>query len=216
MERQQELNLIDELLELKANKSFYLDEQVGRSATRHYASADRYAEEQNHIFRRQPHAVALSTEINEAHDFVRRNIPGLSVLVTRTKDGAVRAFINACRHRGTRLVDDEAGCKRRFTCPYHAWTYSAEGDLIGAPHFDEGFTELEKSQLGLVQLPCTERYGFIWVSPHPDRAFDIDAMMAGLAPDLEGLGIGDMVIAEQTVMDRGANWKILVEGGIAA
>ena len=62
---------------------------------------------------------------------------GESVIVIRGDDGQVRAFANVCRHRGSRLVDGEAGCAKVLTCPYHAWSYARDGRLVGVPHRKE-------------------------------------------------------------------------------
>ena len=122
MERETELQLIDELLGIKAQKTFFLDESVARSPVEHYTSQDRFDLERAKIFRKRPMIVAHVSELDQPGDFLRREVAGLPVLLTRDKAGQVNAFLNACRHRGTRLVDDESGCKHRFTCPYHAWT----------------------------------------------------------------------------------------------
>ena len=215
MDRATELQLIDELLALKADGSPFLDAAVGRNDVSHYVSEARFDVEREKLFARLPLIVAHSSELAEAGDFLRRELAGRSVLITRDKTGQVNAFLNVCRHRGTRLVDDAAGCKHRFSCPYHGWTYANTGELIAAPHFDNGFTGLDKSELGLKAVGCTERLGFIWVS----LAGDIDAMeaqFAGLAPELEALGIADMAIAHEDTHIYAANWKILVEGGIEA
>ena len=154
MDRQTELQLIDELLSLKKNDTHYLDESVARNAVTHYLSEQRFAEERARIFRTTPLIAAHVSELANPGDFVRRELAGTSVLVTRDKSGQAHAFLNICRHRGTRLVEDEAGCKHRFSCPYHAWTYANTGDLIAAPHFEQGFTGLDKSELGLRALSC--------------------------------------------------------------
>jgi len=216
MDRDTELQLIDELLSMRADKTFYLDDAVARSPVEAYTSQARFDLEREQIFRRLPMIAAHKSELSNPGDFVRREVAGVPVLLTRDKSGAVYAFLNACRHRGTRLVDDEAGCKHRFTCPYHAWTYANTGDLIAAPHFDQGFTGLEKSELGLSRLHCQERFGFIWVTVDADGETDLDAFMGELTDELDALHIEDMYVAHQDLPEHEANWKILVEGGIEA
>ena len=77
--------------------------------------------------------VCHANDIADAGDWRTLELLGESILVIRGGDGAVRAFANVCRHRGSRLVDGEAGCAKRLTCPYHAWTYAADGRLVGVP-----------------------------------------------------------------------------------
>ncbi len=216
MDRRTELQLIDELLALKNDGAFFLDEAVTRSPVAHYTSQERFARERDQIFRKRPLCVAHASELAGPGDFVRRDVAGLPALITRDKSGAVNAFLNACRHRGTRLVEDESGCKHRFTCPYHAWTYANNGDLIAAPHFDQGFTGLDKTDLGLARLPCQERFGFIWVGAAPDTPLELESFFDGLAQELDALRMDDMIVAHQDLLEHDANWKILVEGGIEA
>ncbi|MBV1934119.1 MAG: Rieske 2Fe-2S domain-containing protein [Parvibaculaceae bacterium] len=216
MNRETELALIDELLALKASKTAYLDEAVTRNPVDHYSSKVRFQCEQANIFRAVPTVAAHMSELEGPGAFLRREVGGLPVLVTRDQSGGVNAFLNVCRHRGTRLVDDTSGCKNRFSCPYHAWTYSNTGELIAAPHFDQGFPEEQKSELGLKRLECQERYGFIWVMPKADSTLDLNTFLEGMAGDLETLEIDEMTIAVEHSQTRSANWKILVEGGIEA
>lgn len=216
MDRETELELIDELLALKAQKTPYLDDVVTRNPVDHYVSDHRFSEERDRIFRRLPVAVAHISELANSGDFLRRGVAGLPVLLTRDKAGNVNAFLNACRHRGTRLVDDEAGCKHRFSCPYHAWTYANSGELIAAPHLEAGFGEVDRAQLGLKQLDCQVRFGFVWVTTESNGPIDLDAHFGALADELDQLRIDEMFVAHQDVTIRQANWKILVEGGIEA
>ncbi|MEO0398492.1 MAG: aromatic ring-hydroxylating dioxygenase subunit alpha [Pseudomonadota bacterium] len=216
MNRETELALIDELLALKASKSAFLDATVTKNAVDNYACESRFALERERIFRKTPTAVAHGSELPDAASFLSREIAGLPVLLTRDTSGAVHAFLNVCRHRGARLVNEAAGCKRRFSCPYHAWTYANTGELIAAPHFDEGFDGLHKADLGLTRLTCEERFGFIWVTPESDAPFDLQAYFGDLASELDALKMDEMVVVHQDVTVRNANWKILVEGGLEA
>ncbi len=216
MDVQTEHELIEELLALKASKSTFLDPDVRRNPVDRYTSPDRFALERERIFKRLPTTVAHVSEISSPGDFVRREVHGVPLLITRNKAGEVNAFVNVCRHRGTRLVDDEAGCRHRFSCPYHAWTYASSGELIGAPHFDAGFPEVDRASLSLKRVACSVRFGFVWVMLSDEATDSFDRYFKGIADDLEALGLGDAVVVGQVTQKRRANWKILVEGGIEA
>ena len=93
--------------------------------------------------------VCHANEIPDAGDWRTLELLGESVLVIRGADATVRAFFNVCRHRGSRLVDGEGGCAKRLTCPYHAWTYGADGRLIGVP-MKADYPGLDTGALGLI------------------------------------------------------------------
>lgn len=214
MERETEIGLIEELLGLREAKSHYLDDEIEFNSVDQYQSEAIFQRERDHMFARLPAFAAHVSELPNAGDFVKREIAGRSILVTRDAHGEVRAFLNICRHRGTQLVDDESGCKHRFTCPYHAWSYANTGELVSVPHMDTGFPDLDKAQYSLKSLQCEERFGFIWVIATPDVSFDFDAYYAPIAAEAEGLDLANMAIAHEEKKVHNSNWKILVEGGI--
>lgn len=214
MERETEIGLIEELLGLREAKSHYLDDEIEFNSVDQYQSEVIFQRERDHMFARLPAVAAHVSELPNAGDFVKREIAGRSILVTRDAHGEVRAFLNICRHRGTQLVDDESGCKHRFTCPYHAWSYANTGELVSVPHMDTGFPDLDKAQYSLKSLQCEERFGFIWVIATPDVSFDFDAYYAPIAAEAEGLDLANMAIAHEEKKIHNSNWKILVEGGI--
>ena len=214
MERETEIGLIEELLGLREAKSHYLDDEIEFNSVDQYQSEAIFQRERDHMFARLPAVAAHVSELPNAGDFVKREIAGRSILVTRDAHGEVHAFLNICRHRGTQLVDDESGCKHRFTCPYHAWSYANTGELVSVPHMDTGFPDLDIAQYSLKSLQCEERFGFIWVIATPDVSFDFDAYYAPVAAEAEGLDLANMAIAHEEKKVHNSNWKILVEGGI--
>jgi phenylpropionate dioxygenase-like ring-hydroxylating dioxygenase large terminal subunit len=214
MERDVEIGLIEELLGLREVKSHYLDDEIAFNSVDQYQSEAIFQRERDQMFARLPAVAAHVSELPNAGDFVKRVIAGRSILVTRDAHGDVHAFLNICRHRGTQLVDDESGCKHRFTCPYHAWSYANTGELISVPHMETGFPDLDKAQYSLKSLQCEERFGFIWVIATPDVSFDFDAYYAPIAAEAEGLDLANMAIAHEEKKVHNSNWKILVEGGI--
>lgn len=216
MERATELSLMDELIALRANKSHYLDAKNGSVPVEHYSDPARFELERRVIFNRLPNAALHSSELEGPGAFARAQIGDLPVLITRDKQGEARAFLNVCRHRGAELVAEGEGCKHRFTCPYHAWTYASSGELIGAPHFDSGFPSLDKTDLSLKPLPAIEAMGVIWVVPTPDKEFDFGPWFGAFAEEVEALNLANSRIAVEDTIEIAANWKVLVEGGIEA
>ncbi|MEM7284016.1 MAG: SRPBCC family protein [Pseudomonadota bacterium] len=216
MDRATEVRLIREILGLHDAKSAFLDDDISHSPVQHYLDSERFSAEQDRILRRQPQAVVHSSELPEAGSYLRRDFAGLPVLFTRDSTGQVHAFLNVCRHRGGRLVRSHAGCKQRFSCPYHAWTYDNRGQLVGVPHEQQGFPGLDRDKLGLKRLGCVEKYGWIWAWGRDDGLPDIGATLSGLAEDLEWLQGTDLHILHAEEQVRSVNWKILVEGGIEA
>ena len=215
MDKATEISLMGELRDLARDRHCFLDDEVGDNAVYKYSSASHFAAEQERFLKGRPRIVAHSSELPSPDSFLRMDVAGLPVLLTRDSDGVVRAFINVCRHRGARLVDDERGCRGRFTCPYHAWSFSNRGELLNIPFGEQGFPDLDKATLGLKVLACEERYGWIWLSPRGET-LEVDAQLGGLAPDFVWLDAGSLEVKASHQVERKANWKILIEGGIEA
>ena len=135
---------------------------------------------------------------------------GVPVLVTRDSGGKVRAFLNACRHRGVMVETAEKGEKSRFSCPFHAWTYDATGALIGVP-MEDHFGAIDRSCLGLIELPALEQYGFIMVHPDPKGVIDPDVVFEGIAPDLENWDWGRYELGFAQTLDMKMNWKLATD-----
>jgi phenylpropionate dioxygenase-like ring-hydroxylating dioxygenase large terminal subunit len=119
-----------------------------------------FKEEQDKLLRPSWQIVCHLNDIPKPGDFHTLDFLGESIVVSRAKDGGVRAFTNVCRHRGARLVDGPSGHCGRFVCPYHAWTYDLEGRLIGVPFRDE-YPALEMDKQGLVKVDVEVYRGFV-------------------------------------------------------
>ncbi|MDE0384622.1 MAG: Rieske 2Fe-2S domain-containing protein [Defluviicoccus sp.] len=214
MDRATEIELLEELAGLRRARGFWLDDEVATSPVARYTSPERFARERGRLFRALPAIVAHASELAGPDAFLTRELAGLPLLLTRDAGGAAHAFLNVCRHRGTRLVDAANGCARRFVCPYHGWTFDNRGALDAVTHEAAGFPGIDKQGLGLKRLGCAERHGWIWVAAAGATAPDIDGFLDGLAADFAWLDAGALRIVHQDTQERAANWKILVEGGI--
>ena len=218
MDRQTEVSIIREIIGLANQSSAFLDDSIAHSPISRYSSPERFERERAMIFKRKPVIVAQSSELESENAYLTKEFLGLPILLTRDSEGNVRAFLNVCRHRGARLEREATGCKRIFTCPYHAWSFTNDGALRGVPQEDQGFPDLSRAERGLRRLPAAEAHGFIWIIADPDCADmpDIDAWLSGLAPDLQWIGLADHRIAAIEEIDIAANWKLLMEGGMEA
>ena len=107
--------------------------------------------ERQSVFMQEWICIGREDEIAEAGDFITHKITDVPVLVVRQQDGEIRAFVNACAHRQAHLVAAQKGSTKKFTCPYHAWTYDCAGELIRAPYM-EMKPEFDPAQHGLRPL----------------------------------------------------------------
>jgi len=140
----------------------------------YYRDPDVLRRERAEILEVTPLALAPSAQVGAPHDFVVREVLGRSVLISRGGDGVARAFLNYCRHRGARPAEG-CGNARRFSCPYHAWTYDSAGRLVGLPG-QEGFAGVN-SPVGVEVIDilpaddpvsCVVRHGWMGIVPATD------------------------------------------------
>lgn len=175
-----------------------------------FTGQERFDAEQRGIFRKYPVPVTLSALIAEPGSVVAHDGYGLPLLISRTREGTVKAFINACQHKGAKLLEDcEVHKQGRLTCPYHAWTYGIDGKLVGVARADM-FANLDKSTRGLVELPAREWGGLIYVQIDGGTA-DWSQLSDQVAEDFVSLGIPDAHVYGRKMFDLKANWKVVLE-----
>jgi glycine betaine catabolism A len=143
-------------------------------------------------------------------DFVVRAVAGESLIIVRGRDGGLRALFNVCRHRGTRLCRETSGhFSETIQCPYHAWTYTTDGRLIGAPHMQEvaGF---DKREYPLHQAAVAEWEGFVFVNIAPEPQ-PFDEWFAPMLRRLERFNLAGLAVGHSVSYDVHANWKLVFQ-----
>lgn len=174
-----------------------------------FTSGERADRERNLIFGRVPSIVAHSSELAAANDFITLQMPRNRVIVVRQRDGSVKAFVNACRHRGSLLEEQSSGRCRLFSCGYHRWSYDTDGSLRAITK-DETFGDVDPSTLGLVELPTEERHGFVWMVDAADAEIDVAGW---LGPEMDAvlasLGLDKSVTFRAEGFDEPCNWKLM-------
>jgi phenylpropionate dioxygenase-like ring-hydroxylating dioxygenase large terminal subunit len=141
---------------------------------------------------------------------------GTSVVIVRGMDGEVRAFHNICRHRGNKLVwsdfpgEETSGTCRQFTCKYHGWRYSLEGELNFVQQEQE-FFNLDKADYPLASVHCDVWEGFIFVNLDPSNTTPLREYMGELGKGLEGYPFQEMTQVHKYRAEIGANWKLFID-----
>lgn len=157
-----------------------------------------------------PLVAGLSADMPNTGDRMLFEETGVPIVIMRGKDGAARAFLNMCTHRGAKLTKD-CNPAARLTCPFHAWTFDLEGKLIGQPGA-RGFVGHEKADLGLVAVPCQEWNGLIFVQPRAGATpVDIEAFLGSFTPELAQLELGRAEPVKAGEMRANSNWKFALD-----
>jgi len=167
--------------------------------------------ERQRFFQETPQCIGMSGDLAEPGAFLTLDDLGVPILATRNSDGQFQAFVNSCRHRGVIVETEPRGVKRRFTCPFHSWTYDTDGALVGLPKQDH-FGEVDMACLGLKPLPAEERHGLLFVHPDPDATIDLDELLGEWFNDeFPTWNFGDLVPINQDVYDTACNWKLAMD-----
>ncbi len=176
----------------------------------YYTAPEVFAEEEERIFLRSWLCAGREEEIAEPGEYFLVSAAGESVIVVRGEDGIARAHHNVCRHRGTRLCEEERGrLGRSIQCPYHAWTYALDGRLIGAPDMDtvEGFA---RADYPLHPAATASWGGFLFVHLGED-AQPFEEAYAPLLDRFARFRLDTLRSWRRIEYDVNANWKLLFQ-----
>jgi len=175
-----------------------------------YTDPDRF-EAERQAFRTLPLLAGLSVEIPRTGDRILFEEAGPSIIIVRGEDGRARAFLNLCPHRGSRLVQD-AKRTPRFACPFHAWTFDLEGELVRRPREDAFVCEGGQSPR-LVPIPIAEWRGLLFVRADPQGdPVDVESHLGGLAPIVEAMELERAALVRSESMGvTETNWKLAMD-----
>jgi phenylpropionate dioxygenase-like ring-hydroxylating dioxygenase large terminal subunit len=175
-----------------------------------YFDSEFFEAEKKAFLRASPQIVCHQSEIRQPGEWRTLEYLGESVIVIRSDDGKVRAFSNVCRHRGSRVVDGSGGCAKVLTCPYHAWSYGRDGQLVGVPHRSE-YPGLQTEKLGLIPVALENWRGFLFATLEPGLP-SVAQMMAPYEDEVEPYRFEDLqVLGRVTIRPRQLNWKTLCD-----
>jgi phenylpropionate dioxygenase-like ring-hydroxylating dioxygenase large terminal subunit len=174
-----------------------------------YLDPQLVALERERIFARAWQYVGHLGQLARPGYFASR-VGDIPMVVTRDREGVVRAFLNVCRHRGSVVAAGE-GARGTLQCPYHAWTYGLDGALLAAPRADrEG--DLDVSELSLRPAQIGFWGPFVFANPDPEASPLADTL--GRLPELvaeAGVDVDALEFRHRDGSALEANWKLVCE-----
>jgi phenylpropionate dioxygenase-like ring-hydroxylating dioxygenase large terminal subunit len=183
----------------------------------YYTDPEIFRQEQERLFESMWFCAVRAADLAKPGAFRTIQVGRESVLITRSRTGELRAFLNVCRHRGARLCLEEAGeVRRNLQCPYHAWTYDLDGKLIAAPNLVK-MPDVDRTEYGLVKVALREWLGYAWVclADEPpsfeETVMDAAVERLGNVAAIDHYGTENLALGKRITYDVKANWKLIVE-----
>jgi len=213
MDRAQRVAIAKRILDFNDRDIDEMGEESWETDIGRFTDKARFDLEKQEFFLKRPQLIAYSADFPENGDYYTTDIAGKPIILVRNKDGEAKAFLNACRHRGVKLAEG-CGNAKGFTCPYHGWTYSNDGELISVPS-RSAFDAEQLVNRGLIELPLVEKHGVVLVHPDPNGHVDYDEFFG---PDMGGIiadyKLEDFRLVGEYRAPARINWKHAVDGGL--
>jgi len=176
-----------------------------------FTSRDHFEAERDGVLRHMALPIMPSAMLREPGTAMPMDAHGLPLLLVRDRAGVLRVFLNACQHKGAKLLEGcEARKLGRLTCPYHSWTFGLDGSLLSIARQD-AFADIDKADFNLAELSAREFGGIVWVGLDRKRETDFSNLVPELEADLKALEIPDAHLYGHRRFRLNANWKLVLE-----
>ena len=168
-----------------------------------------YDLEIKHVWKKTWVIAGHASELPEPGSHLLFGHLGLSIVIARGKDGQIRAFHNVCRHRGAPLVMAGGGTTKRFTCPYHSWSYNLEGELVAVPE-EFNFACLDRSERGLIPVRCENWRGFVFINLD-DNAGSLTDFLGAVVRETADFPLEKLRVQKSARLTMRCNWKAMYD-----
>ena len=212
MQRETQIELIERFSEHLKNGTTDSVSHSLRVPGEHYTDSTQATEEVEQLFKRQPLLVALTPDLPDSGNYLTHQAFDTHLLLVRDDDHKVRAYINACRHRGARLAEGR-GTAKTFSCPFHAWNWGRDGELIARPNSADGFDDTQGLCDQLLERPCLEISGMIFVLLKGEGIEEkVRTRLGDALADIDNYHIPDTVYFGERTAERDCNYKFIIDG----
>ena len=153
----------------------------------------------------------MESDVIEAGQYVVLNIARESIIVSRTSEGELAAHFNVCQHRGARVLTNDRGCEKSFTCPYHGWSYRPDGRLVVVPE-NQGFPGggVDRAKHSLKKLRVGSALGMVWVCSDDETA-PLDEYLGPLVDRMAPYDLSSMTLVDDQTVALNCNWKAIFD-----
>jgi len=210
MRQERQVELLRLLKDVDPLEPWPLAPHTMRNPARAYADPARFEDERRVLFRGHPQMLGLSVECKAPGAFITANLGGVPALIVRQRDGGLRGFVNACRHRGAPVAQG-AGERPNIACPYHGWVYDLDGSLTARPYAEPAFDDEPKQNCPLKSISVAEGYGLIFAQAEGGEGLTADRALCGAQDEIKDYGLEDYVLVESRENTWNVNWKLVLD-----
>lgn len=172
-----------------------------------YADPNVYRQELEHIWHKEWIFAGHTFEVEKPGQYLTLQIGDYPITIVRGKDGNIRAFHNACRHRGSKVCTEDKGKVAKLVCPYHKWTFELDGRLLYAGNMGPDFNTSEHD---LLPAHCEVVHSYIYVCV-AKQAPDFESFRNAVAPFIGPHHLEDCKVAFEADLVEKGNWKLVFE-----
>lgn len=211
MRHERQVELLKRLREQTAERPAPLAPASMINPAESYVDPSRFERERQKLFRERPAFVGFSCNVKGAGDYLTAELGGVRIIVVRQKDGTLRGFVNACRHRAAPLLSGQGKTLRHIQCPYHAWTYSLDGALMARPGTGRAFDDVPMENCSLHGIEVVEHFGLVFARIEGDAPMDAATALQGAELELADYGLDGYVHFETRIAEWNCNWKLILD-----
>ena len=179
-----------------------------------YTSDEFFKRETATIFMREWNFIGRADYIPKTGDYYTVDFVGVPLLVMRGEDGEVRAFVNSCRHRGSKVASGKGNARKAIKCPYHGWVYGLDGELLGCPGM-KATKNFDMADFPLLSVKTATWAGFVFVNFDP-ASESLERFLGNLGEAFASYRMEDMILTRRKEYEVACNWKIYVENAMEA
>ena len=176
-----------------------------------YVDPARFEDERRVLFRQRPQMIGLSCEMPDAGSQMTADLGGIPVLIVRQRDGSLKGFVNACRHRGAPVNARDGAARPRIACPYHGWVYDLDGALLARPYAEDAFADEPKVDCGLLPISVAEGYGLVFAQAKGGEGLSADSALEGAQTEIGEYGLESFHLVDARENTWDFNWKLVLD-----
>ena len=166
--------------------------------------------ERRTVFARSWQLAGRADQVRQPGQYITWELAGEPLLVVRGSDDVLRGFFNVCRHHAAAVITEPEGQTRNLRCPYHGWTYTLAGELVGTPDF-AGVCNFDRAANGLVPIETAAWENWIFVKLERGGPSLDSFLGADLISRIQALGLKNFHPIERRRYTLDCNWKVFID-----